>query len=1066
MAAADDDSTLKRLRDILKRIRDTAPLLDDDPEGFRQGVADLAHRLQETTGQAGEIELNISTNRISYGEAEVFKSEARTQNLAFDIFRQGLRRLTFKPGLTDDEVHAFVVAFAENRAADQIDEDFVSTLWRESLPNIAYLAIDGFTERIFMSEERFVGAFRGVIDDVMPGLVGFPEDDPGDDGPRPRETIDQGEAVERADLEQRKLRKAMPDASSAVIAQIATDTELAPPTEHVAGLLARLMVKHPSPLADSDLHTVTVRLLAAWLEHSEWQRFADAVRSYRALIDAADRFAAPVAARLTALRETIAGRDLVEHLAHHTEPENTDFTAWARWHFATSAALSAPDLLELIDACQNPAGVVFLKDLLRRQGTESLDPWAERLRDPNPGVVLEVIEVIVGSDLSEQARPLLMETMKHPSAEVRAAAAEGLAGAYDLAVREALLPFLKDPDAVVRRAVVTRFLAAGDRSVSPYLASTIRADIFPGFEEDEQRLYFETLARLGGARFLDVFEHALGLGDDSGGGLGRFFKRQSNALIDTPTRRGAISGLGILGSREALALIRRVHARADLGLAAHCDVVLRLAARGEAAGEAPADIAPQRAAPLEDVGVGETRMGDRVLFDASALTTPAPAAPRPDPAAARALEAAHPAEPAPSGAPRPPSEAPSLAKTPAPSKPAEPPPLELGARPLLRPGERYLATDVVRLEVDGDLTGGALRLESVEAALVGAPIATRPREPRRMQTPVRIVEKRAAPAAAEFTHAPEAGLEDILRSYLGVDADDPAPAVEPAQTPMSAAEPAHGPSPAGVPSFGAGLPHASAETQDAMRALLDFDAPTHHEIKSAAASPTPAPPAEPELEPEPTMVPPSGGNASEDSVEALLKGFLALEAEAPSEPSIEVAPDDEIEELDAEDIEPEDIEPEDIEPEDIEPEAMGPEAIGPEDTPSMPSRPPPMPSRPPPMPPSATTDQPAARRRTSAHSSAPPSALQRIGSRPPGERPFTLPPADDASFDPPSRGDEAGFWRAVPASEAAPADAEASEPAASEPAASEPAASEPAPDKSREVEDLLRDFLAFDPEEP
>ena len=111
----EDDGTLKRLRDVLKRLRDTAPLVDSDPDAFSKGVDDIAQRLREATGNAGEIELHISTNRISYGEDEVFKSEARTNNLAFDIFRQGLRRLTFKPGLSDDEVHAFVVAFAENR---------------------------------------------------------------------------------------------------------------------------------------------------------------------------------------------------------------------------------------------------------------------------------------------------------------------------------------------------------------------------------------------------------------------------------------------------------------------------------------------------------------------------------------------------------------------------------------------------------------------------------------------------------------------------------------------------------------------------------------------------------------------------------------------------------------------------------------------------------------------------------------------------------------------------------------------------------------------------------------
>ncbi|MCB9542442.1 MAG: HEAT repeat domain-containing protein [Myxococcales bacterium] len=882
----DEEGTLKRMREVLKRIRDAAPLVDTDPPGFQAAVADIATRLQEATGQAGEIELTISTNRISLGEAEVFKSEARTQNLAFDIFRQGLRRLTFKPGLTADEVHAFVVAFAENRSADQIDEDFVSTLWRESLPNIAYLAIDGFTERIFMSEERFVSAFRAVIDDLMPGLVGLPEEDPGDEHPRERVAVDSGARVDGADLEQRKLRHAMAEAAPAVIAALARDAELGPPTERVVELLARLMVKDPSPLADDDLATVIVRVLAAWLEHRAWPAFADAVRSLRALVEAADRFPPPVAARLAAMKHAIAGRALVEQVAHHQDPENTDFTAWARWHFATARALAAPDLLELIDACHNPAGVAFLKDLLRRQGTESLDPWAERLRDPNPGVVLEVIEVIVGSDLSEQARPLLMETMKHPSPEVRAAAAEGLAGAYDLAVRESLLPFLKDPAPVVRRAVVTRFLAAGDRSVSPYLASTIRADIFPGFDEDEQRLYFEALARLGGARFVDVFEHALGLDDEGGGDLlSRFFKRGSQALIDTPTRRGAVSGLGILGSREALALIRKVHARADLSLAAHCDVVLRLAARGEAAGEAPADIAPSRAAPLEAVEVGRDKMGSRLLFEPAALAVAAPEAPREArPARAPATAPSKPAEPR-AAEPRAP-ERPRRAEGRRPPaararRPPAPAPRRALPRHRRRPPRRRRP-----------LEGGGWRIEILDAALVGPPETAPTRRPTRPPVPVRVVEKRPVPTAVDYSHQPEAGLEDILRSYLGADSDGPAPidgddaparprpplADDAALDARDAGRDGDDPAADLGPRFGgglpAGVPPASPETRDAMRRLLDFDAPTHHELKPHAPDRGAD---QSELGPEPTMVPPSTEADGQESVEALLKDFLSME---------------------------------------------------------------------------------------------------------------------------------------------------------------------------------------------
>ena len=73
---------------------------------------------------------------------EVYKSEARTNNLAFDLFRQGLRRLTFRPGLDLDEVEGFVRRFAECRSAEQIDEDFVTMMWQDSSSHIEIIAIE------------------------------------------------------------------------------------------------------------------------------------------------------------------------------------------------------------------------------------------------------------------------------------------------------------------------------------------------------------------------------------------------------------------------------------------------------------------------------------------------------------------------------------------------------------------------------------------------------------------------------------------------------------------------------------------------------------------------------------------------------------------------------------------------------------------------------------------------------------------------------------------------------------------------------------------------------------
>ncbi len=785
--AAEEGSAAHAIREAMKGLRDAAPLLGVNDETFDKACGEIASTLRGATGEFGDIELQVATNRITVGEDIAFRSEAKENNVAFDLFRQGLRRIIFKPGLTDEEVTTFVIRFAECRSADQVDEDFVSTLWREQLPNIQYIALDGFTEKIFMSEADFVGAFRGVIDDVVPGLTTMEELDPGDEAARARETQADAQATESADTWSIRLRKQLVDDGPPLVQEFrAADDEL-DCFDHLAHLLGCLMVKHPSPLSLESIAEAITRLLVAYLEKEAWERFADATRTLRQLIEQAETFDATVAVRLRQLYEAIAGDSLVESVAHTLDPENTDYTAWCRWHFVSAGVLKAPALLTIINRATNPPGVDFLKDLLRRQGTESLDPWVERLKDPNAGVVLEVLDVILGSDLGVQARPMFIETLKHQAPEVRAKAVEGLSGTYDLTVREALLPLLRDPSSKVRKAIVSRFVAFKDKSVATYLGSAIRSSLFFEFDEDEQRLYFEALAKLGGARFMDVYREQLHIDDGGGGGfVGKLLKRGQSTLADNPTRRAAVSGLAAMGSKDALNLIAEVKKRADLNLGSHCDVSIRLAQRGDAGGavEALDSSAPKAAEPEEDVGIGESRMGERLVFLPTAMRVAPPTRVRPAGAPPRQEAAPAPAAEAPAPAAEPTAEvAPQPAA--APVAPAPALDLPLGERPILRDGEIFLPDDRRRLKAEpGEAADNRFRLTGVRGVLVGPPASaaaqTRATEPPKPVMPVRIVERSTPTAHADWTHQPDTTVEDILQSYL---TGGPAPVEPPASEP-------------------------------------------------------------------------------------------------------------------------------------------------------------------------------------------------------------------------------------------------------------------------------------------
>ena len=811
-----DEGAGRPVREALRRIRDLTAV--DAPTGDEraEAVAEVARLLRSAAGEHGDLELVISTNRITLGDDAVYKSDARDANLAFELFRQGLRRLVFKPGLTDDEVDVFVRRFADSRDLEKVDEDFVSQLWRASLPGIQYVALDGFTERLFMADEEFTTSFRAIVDDLYPGLVEMPDDDVAD-APQARERVgrDAGELVDEAFDRQRTAAKALA-AQAKVFRQALLDAiEPVPVVEHGLRLLSCFAVKSPCAATGTEVgRALMYTMQVAWLRIG-MTAYADAGRTLLALTRA--DFGPAFADRLAEVRGLIAGREAVSFAARNADPERPEQTSWLRWYFISAGVLTAPDLLSLINAAPTPNAQAMLRDLLRRQGTSSMEPWAEQLRGGDPKVVLEVLEVILGSNLGPQAEPLLIELLRHPSPEVRGRAIDGLQSDYSQAMRQVLLPMLRDPSPVVRLAVLGRFVSAHDRSVAPYIAGSIKAPVFIEAEEDEQRAFFEALAELGGERTLEVFSERLALKEAEGGALGRLFGKGAQALGDTPVRRAALAGLARLGTPSAVALIRELQGRADLELASQCEVAVRLAQK-ERAPVARADRPTAQAVedPAAVVAAGASALGTRVLFDPNALRVEAPPRPRPTPRASVPKEPSSPGVRAPSAAPPP-----TTARA----------PRAIADLPLLAAGEVFLANDERRLRAEpSNLEVGHLKFTAIRLVLVGLdaerPKAEPARRPPAARAAPRVVERATHAAHEDWTHQPDASLVDILSSYLDDEAEDGRPAkarapARPAAAPPSSQKPA-APAPP-KPSTSGPAAQGAGGIDDVLKQFLDLD---------------------------------------------------------------------------------------------------------------------------------------------------------------------------------------------------------------------------------------------------
>ena len=311
-------------------------------------------------------------------------------------------------------LYTLVVRFGEFSKVEEIDEDINTMLWRESLPHIEIGAVDTFTEKVFMADPEFMERFTNTIKDVVPGLFSFSEEQelPLVDLDTAAELVS-FKVLDQADLDERKLRRDYESQRETLRNRFLPGDDRCRLADHLIQQVCALALHTECPLQDSEIRGILSRIVTVYSDSGRWDKLADAMRTLQLLSEHRGGLEAYRVSRLERIGRVASGRDMLELIAAEVPPEKTNFISWSRWFFMQSQSLEAPQLLELVNGCSNPVGKDLIKSLLRRQNTSSMDAWAERLRDPNGSIVEEVIDVIVESDLGEQAKPLFLDTLQH-----------------------------------------------------------------------------------------------------------------------------------------------------------------------------------------------------------------------------------------------------------------------------------------------------------------------------------------------------------------------------------------------------------------------------------------------------------------------------------------------------------------------------------------------------------------------------------------------------------------------------------------------------------------------------
>ncbi|HVP58377.1 MAG TPA: HEAT repeat domain-containing protein, partial [bacterium] len=139
---ADVTGILKLMAGTLKNMR----TYHGDNPVLKKSFSMLFESLNSFLRQNESLTLLVREDELMFGHHLVYASTDRMESLAFALYKDGIRLISFRNGLTIGELGDFLTAIHEAREADPYQADVVTILWEKDLVNISYRAVDAYLE--------------------------------------------------------------------------------------------------------------------------------------------------------------------------------------------------------------------------------------------------------------------------------------------------------------------------------------------------------------------------------------------------------------------------------------------------------------------------------------------------------------------------------------------------------------------------------------------------------------------------------------------------------------------------------------------------------------------------------------------------------------------------------------------------------------------------------------------------------------------------------------------------------------------------------------------------------
>lgn len=513
------------------------------------------------------LSLVVLEEALLFDGEPVYTDTDRTHGLPFRLYQDGIREVTFRPGLEPEEIRAFLAALRAGLDARRGEDDLVTLLWQHDLPHIGYGVVDELTAEEGAPQESAdpVRLLRGEADrgetrqGGSPTAVAPSEARPGADTSGPRTS---------------SLPPAPTLLSPEMLASLQTARgaeESQPGGERLADLLLDLTAVAEECEDYPVILELLNRAVTAAVERGDLAWATGVFWELRTLAGLGEVLPA---VHRDAIGQTLArmgGEAAAAPLGTLINNGHVQDPEVLAAYIQVLADEAIPALCDVLGELTDRRDRRILCSILARRAEDRIPLLAKGLNDPRWYVVRNVAFILGRTGNPEAVAPL-RRVLNHPEPRVVREALHSLE-ALDMHRAHAFIAsLLESPSRLVQVWAIEKLATLKDADIVPKLLAMVQAADFEERPFEERQRLFEALGRAGTDDLLPTLQKMLVPSRLLG--RARVQERQ----------RCAIAALGALGTPEAKALLNDGLQRGDEALAAAFQAAL--AGRREAAEEA------------------------------------------------------------------------------------------------------------------------------------------------------------------------------------------------------------------------------------------------------------------------------------------------------------------------------------------------------------------------------------------------------------------------------------------------------------------------------------------------